>query len=165
MIFIVEGADGTGKTTLGKAIAKEIGATVLHCSFYPTWDIEKYHKQIMIMAKCLEKVCGNVVIDRWAPSEFVYGSIFRGGESYDTRKLMKETTGVKWVMCTNQNVVENHKRNSKNRYEMFEDMEKVSYFFDRLAEEHIVEWYFFDFDRISTSEFIKKLIKEEKCQK
>jgi len=38
VIYILEGPDGAGKSTLANQIAAEKKASVLHCYFDPTWD-------------------------------------------------------------------------------------------------------------------------------
>lgn len=160
MIYIVEGADGTGKSTLVEEISREKNAHIEHCSYRKEWDILAYHQQLMISAQVLSEVGINVVFDRWAPSEAVYGEVFRGGESYDVEALIKNY-GRKaiWVYCWNENALENHEKNKEERPEMFEDMSEVVKKYGEfvLKTSDYLLWNQFNFNHNNVKEFVKEL--------
>ena len=97
------GENGTGKTTLANKIAEETKGHVLHCSYNKDWNIEQYHIDIMETAQKLVKY-QDVVIDRWAMDEFVYGTVFRGGPSYDTSALIEKyhDDNIVYIYCENE---------------------------------------------------------------
>lgn len=78
-VFIFEGPDGVGKSTLALALAKHIGAVYIHHGSYPQAtenDLIDIYSILMIPA-----VSGivDVVMDRSWLSEKPYGLAFRGG--------------------------------------------------------------------------------------
>lgn len=161
MIVIIEGPDGTGKTTLAKEIAKEIDGYIIHAGFNKKWDIKKYHQKLMTLSLQLEKIGINVILDRWAPSEHVYGEVFRYGPSYGTKTLIKNYSGprFRWIMCRNDNVKENHLKNKEERYEMFDDMEKIQEQYDEYVRvTPFIDWKLYDFNKNDIKEFIKEIL-------
>lgn len=164
-IYIIEGADGTGKSTLANKIAEETKGHILHCSYNKDWNIKEYHKDVIESARKLLKY-QSVVIDRWAVSEFVYGTVFRDGPSYDTSALIESqfNKDVVWIYCDNEDAIKNHKSNSKKRKEMFDDMTHVVEEYD----DYItftqnnwlgIPWIRYNFNWIDINEFVKEIIK------
>lgn len=84
VITIVEGADGTGKTTLARRIAETSGAKYLHAGAptRATWW-EEY------VAPCVDQQA-NLVLDRWHVGERVWPelfnrrSLFRSDDDYQS---------------------------------------------------------------------------------
>lgn len=162
-IYILEGIDGSGKTTLANAIAAKTKGHILHSSFNKKWDIEEYHTDIIESALILAQY-QPVIIDRWAPSEFVYSTVFRDGVSYDTGQLIEEYfNNIKyWIYCRSDNAVENHLKNKTERIEMFEDMADVIDCFDEYVQYtknnwiHI-PWKEYDFEKLNIKEFVESI--------
>lgn len=65
--IILEGCDGTGKTTLAKLLAEKYGLDICHCTQHDPGDYEFYRQT-------LRKE--NVVWDRHTIGELIYPSIF-----------------------------------------------------------------------------------------
>jgi len=161
MIYILEGPDGTGKTTLANEIAETKKTSVLHSYFDRSWDIKQHHKDMFAAAK-LASQWRPVVLDRWAPSEFVYGTVFRGGPGYDVLgylwEMEPELKDVVWIYCRNDNAVENHLKNIKFRNEMFSDMSSVVEVFDEfIKNDKDRKWIEYDFDKVDMVEFVRGL--------
>lgn len=150
MIYILEGPDGVGKSTLAHKIAKITKGHILHCSYKKSWDIEEYHEDILEAAILLDEY-QSVVIDRWAVSEHVYGTVFRGQPIYNVLNFIKKhnTNDFKWIYCHNDNAVENHLKLAKERKEMFNDMSKVVELYDSFVNltREVINWYDFDYDK------------------
>lgn len=127
MIFILEGPDGVGKTTLGQHMAKQLGATYVHLSYrwpehmfeYHTaairWAIRKSHKQ-------------PVIIDRWWPSEALYAAEYRNGSKWPHMGRMLDRIarkhGAIYIYCLPEDLVDYEKRFEKlkgEREEMYDN--------------------------------------------
>lgn len=163
MIYILEGADGTGKSTLAAKIAEATGGNVLHQTYNKDWNMELYHRDVMRAALVLQRF-QPIVLDRWAPSEAVYGPIFRGKPAYNIETMIAAFYGldIKWVYCRNDNAAENHRQNMKKRVEMFDDMTQVTKDFDEYVKKHPqLKWRTFDFDKMNTETFIEGLLTDE----
>jgi hypothetical protein len=165
MIYVLEGPDGVGKTTLANAILAKTKGHLLHCTWRKEWTMWRYFLDIMDTAQVYSnRYQQDVVIDRWAPSEKVYGDVFRGGPSFDINILLKtgirNDKGIKWVMCRNDNVVENHQRLLLERDEMFDDMSKVQEGFDEFVKESGLPWIIYDYDKVNMDKFVEELIGE-----
>lgn len=162
MIYILEGADGTGKTTLANEIAETKKTSVVHSYFDKTWDIKDHHMDMWRAAYSISK-WRPVVLDRWAPSEYVYGNVFRNKPGYDVMGLLWEMEydfkDVIWIYCRNDDAVENHLKNKEVRSEMFDSMEKVITEFDNFvkATSQFIKWVEYDFDKVDMKQFVKEL--------
>jgi len=160
MIYILEGPDGAGKTTLANEIAEQKKASVVHSYFDPVWDIKAHHKDMFRAATIINK-WKDVVLDRWAPSEFVYGQVFRGKPGYDVLDFLwmmqPELEDVTWIYCRNDNAVENHFKNMEKREEMFNDMSEVVKMFDTFVENSDLPWIYYDYNKVDMEEFVKNL--------
>lgn len=157
-MIIIEGADGTGKTTLANALAKKLNGMVLHAGFDRKWDIRQYHSAIITSAYFYENAGCPTIIDRWCVSEEVYGRVFRGGAAYDTAALMKDAC-IQYdpilVYCRNDNAAENHKKNMQEREEMFDDMSEVAKTFDEVLKSNKYgRWMVYDFTKNDLNKFV-----------
>jgi hypothetical protein len=77
-IFVVEGPDNTGKTTLCKTLVAKTNAAYLHSTYKFKGRMMLYHIAQLRKAVRLAET-RPVVLDRWYPSELVYGNVYRGG--------------------------------------------------------------------------------------
>lgn len=74
MIVVIEGADGTGKTTLARAVTDRLGAAYLHAGPPELHPLVSYTAPLEPLADRIDVVC-----DRWHLGELVYGPLYRGG--------------------------------------------------------------------------------------
>lgn len=102
MILILEGPDGSGKTTLATRLHATTGYPIYHRS-KPENDEDKAN--MMEQLKADFKVYKNVIVDRCWYSEIVYGNIMRDGsvidypEMYDLERLAL-SKGALLIYCT-----------------------------------------------------------------
>lgn len=153
-IIVLEGADGVGKSTLADEIVKQTKAAVIHATYNKDWDMETYHEDIIEAATILSEYT-DVVLDRWAPSEAVYGKVFRGGESYDTGGLINDHPDLVFVYCHNDNAVQNHYKHVGDREEMFGDMSEVVKEFDQYFKNSGLKYLDYDYDKVNREEFVR----------
>lgn len=79
MIFVLEGPDGAGKTTLGHKMAEMLECEYVHA----TWDkqtnehMDVYHTSYLLKMIHASAEGRSIVVDRWWPSETAYASVFR----------------------------------------------------------------------------------------
>lgn len=79
-LFICEGPDNAGKTTLAKLLAKRFNAHYVHGGPFPAihgFGLARMYAEMMIPALLGHK---DVVMDRCWMSEYIYGTVFRDGE-------------------------------------------------------------------------------------
>lgn len=129
MIFVLDGPDGVGKTTLAQQFVKQLGAKYLHLTYRWKDKIWLYHTAAMKYALHHQPI----VIDRWWPSEAVYAAAYRGGSTWPMQGRMCERValkhGVIYIMCLPESVeaaVEQHGKLKEEREEMYDDIGDVA---------------------------------------
>lgn len=136
-ILVLEGADGTGKTTLARELVARYSAFYIHNGLWP--DIWKRHVAALRLAlrKSQEQL---VIIDRLWLSEQIYGDTFRAGPAYDLgarcldRVLMRY--GAVTVLCVRHNFsahMRHFEELKQTRREKFSRMEAVAFRYLDLA--------------------------------
>lgn len=77
-VFVIEGPDNTGKTTLGKQLVSLTGAAYVHSTYKFKGRMLLYHvAQLRKVVRLAET--RPVVLDRWYQSEIAYGNVYRNG--------------------------------------------------------------------------------------
>lgn len=158
-IYILEGPDGTGKSTLAEALQRETKGHLLHLTFNKDWNMQEYYDSIDTVLLHLTQY-QDVIIDRWIPSEVVYGSVFRGGTKVDVEGFMNEMAwykDVKWIYCWNEKAIENHLKNKEVRKEMFDDMTDVVNTFEGYIAASDLPWIKYNFNHVELSSFVKEI--------
>lgn len=102
-IYVLEGPDGAGKTTLAEEFVRRCGiGTILHCGNRFHDRMHWYHT-VMFQKALKAAESGPVIIDRWWPSEIAYSAAFRGGTRYPEIGRMMDRlarfTRVTYVWC------------------------------------------------------------------
>lgn len=102
MIYILEGPDGGGKTTLAEKFSAMTRLKITHFS-YPKDEDEK--ARMFIMYKDLLKYVNNAIIDRCWYSDMCYGPVMRGAatitypQMYELER-MAANNGAMVIYCT-----------------------------------------------------------------
>lgn len=113
-LFIVEGPDCSGKSTFAKHLATQRNATYIHASGAKSLHtaMQDYHKSLLSDAK-VNLLNRDVVMDRFWPSELVYGQIFRPHMSdrvYDFVEILPlvATLNPTYIFCDDPEVENRH---------------------------------------------------------
>lgn len=126
-VFVFEGPDGAGKTTLAKHLAKVTGAKYIHLTYRFKDRMHLYHSAaIKLVARYAQHQ--PVVLDRWWPSEILYAECYRGGSKFMKHFFLLEhiatQMGVTYVWCLPEDkkrYFDNINRLKDNREELFQD--------------------------------------------
>lgn len=73
-VFILEGPDGSGKTTLGNKLADTYGVEYVHLTYYK--DKEKMRTQFYDIVRRVNTQKKGFVVDRFILSNIIYGIVF-----------------------------------------------------------------------------------------
>lgn len=162
-LYIIEGVDGTGKSTLSREIARQKKAAVVHCTYEPGMNVIQHHEGIWKIANQLLE-WEHVVIDRWAHSELIYGTVYRKKPEYDPYVLLditKNRKDITWIYCRNDNAIKNHDKNKKERFELYDNIAAAAEMYDRVIDEEVEKgvrpWLYYDFNLVTQQDFVKKL--------
>lgn len=101
-IFVIEGPDGAGKTSLSDTLKEYLGARYIHLTYRHKDKMHLYHGAALRYAARLAQK-QPVIIDRWWPSEIVYADAYRGGSNFAKYYLLFEhianKNGLVYIMC------------------------------------------------------------------
>lgn len=130
-IIVIEGPDGTGKTTLANALCERLGATYRHLTY--RWPDHMYLYHWAAIEQCLKDAeRGPVILDRWWASELVYAAAFRGGTRWPWLHKMLDRVGLKhrvfYVLAQPDDrtkYIDHFEQLKGKRVEMFDSMTKV----------------------------------------
>lgn len=101
-IFVLEGPDGVGKSSLAKELTTLLGGRYIHLTYRFRDKMHLYHYAAIRLAAHLAQH-QPVVMDRWWPSEIIYADVYRGGSPFIKHYFLLEhiatEMGVTYVMC------------------------------------------------------------------
>ena len=130
MIYVLEGPDGVGKTTLAKKIKEIYGKKVFYMHLRVHKNMRLWHTASARLAIKKQKEGRLIIIDRHWPSEQCYSYIFRRGPSYDPIDIYHwlKKAGTKYIWCLPSKldqIRENHINNRQIRHEEYYNIDKV----------------------------------------
>lgn len=101
-IYVLEGPDGAGKTSLAMKLKGLTGARYVHLTYRFKDKMHLYHTAAIRLVAHLAQH-QPVVLDRWWPSEIVYADAYRGGSKFTKHYFLLEhiatSLGVVYVVC------------------------------------------------------------------
>lgn len=133
-IIILDGPDGSGKTTLARHLCATVkDAVYVHLSAPARGQAWQEHRAALLRIIAEYRQGRLVVVDRHFLSEAVYGAVYRGGSEYPfaarhVDRLLYRFGALRVVCCPPvEHVVQTHARLMKERGEMYADrMDKVA---------------------------------------
>ena len=141
-LIIIEGGDGTGKTTLANELVHRMGAHYCHLTYRFCDRMDQYHTAALELA--LKRLAYQpVVLDRWWISEQVYARAFRGQTRWPYMGRMLDRVAQKhaatYVLCHSsdkQVYLDSFEKLKGERVEMYDAMDKVYDCYDAWAKLH-----------------------------
>ncbi len=126
-LIILEGADGVGKSTLGLRLAREMGGFYFHATATKTLIPAMRDYQINLMENIEDnaKLGRCIVMDRFWPSELIYGSIFRPdnphGFSFRELEARCDALDTIYVCCFSDTAIARHEAGHKDPKHPYDD--------------------------------------------
>lgn len=105
-VIVLDGPDGTGKSTLARSLSARLDAHHLHLTYRWPNNMFDYHSAALfyVLRKAQTQP---VVLDRWWPSEVVYADAYRGGSNWPLAYRMLEKValrfGFSYIFCLPHN--------------------------------------------------------------
>lgn len=127
-VFIVEGPDCSGKSTLCKKLHEAFGYPVYHLTYYS--DKEKMEEQFREIYQIIDRG-ESVIIDRFLLSNMIYGIVYHDGETIsDLEKYIdylgcNQSTLILALPNSREWWIEQFKKACTEREEMYPDEEKM----------------------------------------
>lgn len=121
-LFIIEGSDCSGKTTLAKSICAIASCAYLHARGDKSLHLAMtaYHQSLTECAEVTLHSNCSVVLDRHWPSEVVYGTVFRKHvlDRYDLRKVVSdiEILSPTYIWCHSDKAAERQQKDPNHPY-------------------------------------------------
>lgn len=174
-IFVLEGPDGAGKTSLAMALKDHLGAKYIHLTYRFKDRMHLYHTAAIRLAA---RLAHNqpVILDRWWPSEIIYADAYRGGSKFVKHYFLLEHVatmmGVTYVVCfpeDRQKYLDHYARLKGEREEMYDEgMERVydgyqDFYLSYLALKENVCHYDM-FENFNDNEISREIILRHICQ-
>ena len=137
-LVVLEGVDGSGKTVLAKTLIEmNGGGYYIHATYRHKSKMSLYHMAILKRAIPHLSRGELVIIDRWWPSEYVYGTVYRGQtEPVSNLRILHRLAlryGVTYVLChreSRESAMTNFAMLKQNRTEMYESDERIGQLHD-----------------------------------
>ena len=137
-LIVIDGCDGTGKTTLAEALCKKFDGHYLHNTYRWPTKMPLYHTASLHHALKLAKH-KLVVIDRLWMSEAIYADVYRGGSPWPHMgrtidRIVRRFGGMYILTQSPEGHREKFNQLKAERREMYDDVDQVRIRYDMLYE-------------------------------
>lgn len=137
-LIVIDGCDGTGKTTLAEAICAHTDGVYIHNTYrwpskMPLYHTAALHRALKLARKQV------VVIDRLWMSEAIYAEVYRDGSPWPHMgrlmdRMIRKVGGLYILTQSPAGHKEKFEQLKAERTEMYDDVEQVRKRFDQLFE-------------------------------
>lgn len=131
-LIILEGPDGSGKTTLAEYLVKHHQAHYMHLTYDKSWNMFDYMTEHLTAAINMLEQGHLVIIDRHWMSEEIYAKVFRGGSPWPYMGRLFDRIILKYsgtyVLCIPGDLrayLKAYNDLKESRIEMYDTMESV----------------------------------------
>lgn len=183
-IFIVEGPDGTGKTTMCNILSKLHNIPIVHLTYFEKQtDMEQQYKRVfqLIYSLGTENNENGIIFDRFIASNIVYSQVYKNSkESPWIHKIelllaticnIIDVTFISCLPADKQDYLNHYKDIASNRDELYgDDIEKMGKVYDVYkavfeAEKNIlyhkdIKWIDYDYLKEAETIQMKDLLEE-----
>jgi thymidylate kinase len=137
-IIVIDGCDGTGKTTLAKAICDKHDGVYIHNTYRWPSKMPLYHTAALHRALKIART-RLVVIDRLWMSEAIYAEVYRNGSPWPNMgrmidRIIRKVGGMYILAQSPQGHKEKFEQLKTERKEMYDNVDPVRKRFDQLFE-------------------------------
>ena len=137
-IIVIDGCDGTGKTTLAQAICDRFNGVYIHNTYRWPSKMPLYHTAALHRAMKLART-QLVVIDRLWMSEAIYAEVYRNGTPWPHMgrlidRMIRKVGGVYILTQSPRDHQQKFEQLKSEREEMYDNVDRVRERFDQLFE-------------------------------
>lgn len=183
-IFIVEGPDGTGKTTMCNILSKLHNIPIVHLTYFEKQvDMEQQYKRVfqLIYSLGTENTENGIIFDRFTASNRVYSQVYQNSkESFWLNKIEQliaticniiDVTFINCLPTDRQDYLNHYKDIASNRDELYgDDTEKMGKVYDvykavfevekRTLYNSDIKWIDYDYLKSAETVQMKDLLEE-----
>jgi thymidylate kinase len=137
-IIVIDGCDGTGKTTLAEAICKRHDGVYIHNTYRWPSKMPLYHTAALHRALKIART-RLVVIDRLWMSEAIYAEVYRNGSPWPHMgrmidRIIRKVGGLYILTQSPEGHREKFEKLKSEREEMYDNVDRVRERYDQLFE-------------------------------
>lgn len=142
-IIVIDGTDVAGKSTLSQKLLNKYDGHYIHATYRFKSKMHIYHLAMLRWAIAKSATSRKmVVMDRWWPSEMVYGNVYRQGNRVPNEWLrvlhrLGLRYGVTYVMCyrdSREKLMDAYTESKAKREEMYDADERMMQVHDGFEE-------------------------------
>ncbi|CAB4182407.1 Tmk Thymidylate kinase [uncultured Caudovirales phage] len=139
-LIILEGADGVGKSTLGKFLAQYFNGVYFHCTATKLLIPAMHDYQQNVLENVTDNIClgRTVILDRFWISEMIYGGVLRPNNphGFSWQHFASECRDLDpiYVICSCESAIQRHVEH-KDPAHPYEDST-----YDKIFREYKAHW-------------------------
>lgn len=166
-LFVIDSADGSGKTKLSQFLIEKYRFNYWHHGIYP--NVEQAHNDCINSIKSdIDNYKSNWICDRLHLSEYIYGTLFRNGPAYNFIDFNEKLKNIfkqnyKLIIClpSKEAVMKKHSERLSLGDEAFNTVDKVYDAYKALSKNIELNPYIYNFEEDADYSKISEWIENE----